>query len=46
MKIPDDADARVRPAELRGLYESFVAGLAGYFRLTVLGANPAGDRFD
>ena len=37
----DDVEARSRLAELRGLYEPVVAGLAGYFRLPVPGVWPA-----
>jgi hypothetical protein len=35
VKVRDDAPARTRLAELRGLYEPFVAGLAVYFRLVI-----------
>jgi hypothetical protein len=35
VKVRDDVPTRARLSELRGLYESFVTGLAGYFRLTV-----------
>jgi hypothetical protein len=39
--VRDDAGARGRLAELRGLYEPLVAGLAEYFRLAVPGVWPA-----
>jgi hypothetical protein len=41
-----DDDAARRLAELRGLYEPFVAGLAGYFRVPVPGVWPADERPD
>ncbi|HEX4608499.1 MAG TPA: hypothetical protein VH092_09860 [Urbifossiella sp.] len=39
--VRDDPEARTGLAELRGLYEPFVAGLAGFFRLAVPGVWPA-----
>jgi hypothetical protein len=39
--VKDDAGARERLAELRGLYEPFLAGLGGFFRLPVPGVWPA-----
>ncbi len=33
--VRDDANAKVRLAELRALYEPFLSGLAGYYRFTV-----------
>jgi hypothetical protein len=33
--VRDDDEARAKLADLRGLYEPFVAGLASYYRLTV-----------
>src|SRR5262249_24065547 len=35
VRVRDDAAARARLADLRGLYEPFVAGLAAFFRLSV-----------
>jgi hypothetical protein len=46
VKVRDDAAARSRLAELRGLYESFVAGLAVHFRLTVPVVWPADEKPD
>jgi voltage-gated potassium channel Kch len=39
--VRDDAATRGRLTELRGLYEPFVTGLAGFFRLSVPGVWPA-----
>jgi hypothetical protein len=44
--VRDDPAAVARLAELRGLYEPFAAGLAGYFRLTVPAVWPEGERPD
>jgi hypothetical protein len=44
--VRDDAAARARLVELRGLYEPFVAGLAAHFRLDVPGVWPADERPD
>jgi hypothetical protein len=44
--VRDDDAARRRLAELRGLYEPFVAGLAGFFRVGVSGVWPADERPD
>ena len=44
--VRDDAAAVIRLTELRGLYESFVVGLAGYFRLTVPPLWPHDDKPD
>jgi hypothetical protein len=46
VKIRDDIAARTRLAELRGLYEPFVAGLAVHFRLTVPVVWPADEKPD
>ena len=46
VKVRDDTTARTRLAELRGLYESFVAGLATHFRLTVPPVWPADEKPD
>jgi hypothetical protein len=35
VKVRDDDEAQAKLAELRGLYEPFLAGLGTYFRLTV-----------
>lgn len=44
--VRDDAAARTRLAELRGLYEPFVIGLATHFRLVVPAVWPADERPD
>ena len=46
VKVRDDAAARARLAELRGLYEPFLEGLSGFFRLPVAGVWPADERAD
>ena len=46
VKVRDDAAARSRLAELRGLYESFVAGLAVHFRLVIPAVWPADEKPD
>jgi Ion channel len=46
VRVRDDAAARTRLAELRALYEPFVAGLAGYFRLAVPALWPAEEKPD
>jgi hypothetical protein len=44
--VRDDEPARRRLAELRALYEPFVAGLGGYFRLPVPAVWPAEEKPD
>lgn len=44
--VRDDPAALARLAELRGLYEPFAAGLAGYFRLALPPIWPEGERPD
>jgi hypothetical protein len=46
VRVRDDVEARSRLAELRGLYEPVVAGLAGYFRLPVPGVWPTDEEPD
>jgi hypothetical protein len=46
VKVRDDPGAKAKLAELRGLYEPFVAGLAGYFRLSVPVVWPVEERPD
>jgi Ion channel len=46
VKVRDDATARTKLAELRGLYEAFVVGLAGYFRLSVPALWPTDEKPD
>ena len=46
VQVRDDAAARSRLLELRGLYEPFVVGLGGYFRLGVPGVWPADEKPD
>ncbi|MDB5309033.1 MAG: channel, pore region [Gemmataceae bacterium] len=46
VKVRDDAAARSKLTELRGLYESFVEGLAEYFRLAVPSVWPPDERPD
>ncbi len=46
VKVRDDAVARTRLAELRGLYEPFVAGLATHFRLIVSAVWPTDEKPD
>jgi hypothetical protein len=46
VRVRDDAPARARLAELRELYESFAAGLAGHFRLPVPSMWPTDERPD
>ena len=45
-RVRDDAPARIRLVELRELYESFVAGLAGHFLLPVPVMWPSDERPD
>jgi hypothetical protein len=44
--VRDDLTTRQRLAELRGLYEPFVAGVASYFRLVIPKVWPADERPD
>lgn len=44
--VRDDAAAAIRLTDLRGLYESFVVGLAVYFRLTVPALWPRDEKPD
>jgi hypothetical protein len=46
VQVRDTDDSRARLAELRGLYEPVVTGLAGFFRLTIPGMWPADERPD
>src|SRR5262249_46108308 len=46
VRVRDDEAARTRLAELRGLYESFVAGLAAHFWMPVPAVWPADERPD
>lgn len=46
VKVHDDASARAKLTELRGLYEPFIAGLALQFRLSVPEIWPADERPD
>jgi hypothetical protein len=45
-EVRDDERARARLSELRGLYEPFVTGLSGFFRVTVPAVWPADERPD
>jgi hypothetical protein len=44
VEVRDDATARERLIELQGLYEPFLAGLAGLFQLSIPEVWPADDR--
>jgi hypothetical protein len=46
VKVRDDATARAKLAELRGLYEPFVAALGAFFRLAIPGVWPAEEKPD
>lgn len=46
VRVRDDFEARSQLAELRALYEPFVAGLAEYYRLPVPGVWPADEEPD
>lgn len=46
VSVKDDDRARAKLADLRGLYEPFVEGLAGHFRVVVPAVWPADERPD
>ena len=46
VQVRDDAEARAKLVELRGLYEPFVTGLATYYRLTIPDVWPTDERPD